>query len=1035
MNSNNIINIKDAKKVFIKQSYEDNWEYYNELLKHSSLTRWDYFIITASNEKQAEAYRMQLKTRMEQNKLPKGTKYIVISDIEGKRIGSGGATLSLLRHIYELENCDINKFSKLRILVIHSGGDSKRVPQYSAIGKLFSHVPRELPDGRMSSLFDEMFIAFSGLPARMSSGLVVSAGDELILFNHIQADLMRDGAVGFSVKVPVEIGTQHGVYCVGDKDIVKKFLHKASIEKLYAKGAVNKFNYVDLDVGTIWMSGTLMVKLLSLIINNEYLIDENKFSLFVNDRVRLNFYGDFLFPLTSEAKLDEYLKEPAEGEWCTELDICRRKIWDSLNGNPLYIQRLSPSERIHFGTTKELLNIMTSDIEKYDYLHWQYCTTSLGTVNKSNIINSEIESGASIGKGCYIEDSYICSKATVEDGCIISNVNLKSKMLIKKGTVLHLLPLYEEKNRKYVARIYGVNDNPKDVLNNGITFLGFPISGWMKNNNINIEDLWDTENSLWEAKLYPVCDTEEEAINWAIKLQDSIDNKFDDKVLTEWKCMKRINLRESYQLADVPAILKRFNLLEDRIQSRRFIDAIKKGKWVEEVLLLLGKNKTALRRMKIIYQIAENVRKSDPILAMRIYRSLAEASLKLNINNGEICFDNLENLSFNIINKAICDSYSVNLQFQNINYKQIAIKNKCVEVEMPVRVHIGGAWSDAIPYCIEHGGTMLNMAILLNGKRPVKVKVEKLDSKIIKLESIDQRTVKIFDNINELINYNDPTDPFALHKAALVVAGLLPYDVGGNVNIDLKDIINNIGGGIHLTTCVDVPKGSGLGTSSILAAAVLQALQKFIGVKYDEQKIISQVLCLEQLITTGGGWQDQVGGLIPGIKLVKSQPGIPQNIIYEKVNLSKDTMYLFEKRLVLIYTGQRRLAKSILRNVMGRYIINDPKICSLLEETQRIALLMKFELEKGKIDNYAQLMNKNWQCIKELDPGSTNRCIDQIIDVCSPYLSGAMVTGAGGGGFIVGILKKAEMRDELNTRLQDIFQDTQVRLRECSILE
>ena len=84
------------------------------------------------------------------------------------RVGSGGATLSVLKWLAENGG-----WEGKRVLVIHSGGDSKRVPQYSALGKLFSPVPHELPDGRSSTLFDEFIIAMSAVPGRMREGMLL----------------------------------------------------------------------------------------------------------------------------------------------------------------------------------------------------------------------------------------------------------------------------------------------------------------------------------------------------------------------------------------------------------------------------------------------------------------------------------------------------------------------------------------------------------------------------------------------------------------------------------------------------------------------------------------------------------------------------------------------------------------------------------------------------------------------------------------------------------------------------------------------
>lgn len=76
------------------------------------------------------------------------------------------------------------------------------------------------------------------------------------------------------------------------------------------------------------------------------------------------------------------------------------------------------------------------------------------------------------------------------------------------------------------------------------------------------------------------------------------------------------------------------------------------------------------------------------------------------------------------------------------------------------------------------------------------------------------------------------------------------------------------------TEVVGVPKGSGLGTSSILAGACVKALFEFTGITYTQEDLYDHVLCMEQLMSTGGGWQDQVGGLSMGLKYITAESGI-----------------------------------------------------------------------------------------------------------------------------------------------------------------
>ena len=171
------MNFKKMKNLFLRQSYLDSWTDYESSLTKPSFIKWDYLVLTASNEEQARTYREQIDYRLKQGRLPAGTHYAVLPDPDGKRVGSGGATLHVLNYIAGQERAKgkvgstassgTKPFQGLRILVIHSGGDSKRVPQYSACGKLFSPVPRELPNGFGSTLFDEFVIGMSGVPSRI----------------------------------------------------------------------------------------------------------------------------------------------------------------------------------------------------------------------------------------------------------------------------------------------------------------------------------------------------------------------------------------------------------------------------------------------------------------------------------------------------------------------------------------------------------------------------------------------------------------------------------------------------------------------------------------------------------------------------------------------------------------------------------------------------------------------------------------------------------------------------------------------------
>ncbi|MFW5798732.1 MAG: fucose pyrophosphorylase domain-containing protein, partial [Planctomycetota bacterium] len=204
--------------TILQDGYKRNWETYIRELTSTRSTKWDLVILTASNTRQRQAYELQLAHRRRSGLLPRGTDFMVLEDPDGRRIGSGGATLAALsaaaRAFMFRSRKPVhrrNPFRGRRLLVIHSGGDSKRLPQYSAFGKLFARVPHQLPDSRCSSLFDEFLVSLCGLPPLMSEGALVVSGDVLLLFDHTQLDFSRQGVVGVGMKVEPEVASHHGV--------------------------------------------------------------------------------------------------------------------------------------------------------------------------------------------------------------------------------------------------------------------------------------------------------------------------------------------------------------------------------------------------------------------------------------------------------------------------------------------------------------------------------------------------------------------------------------------------------------------------------------------------------------------------------------------------------------------------------------------------------------------------------------------------------------------------------------------------------
>ncbi|MCD8336822.1 MAG: bifunctional fucokinase/L-fucose-1-P-guanylyltransferase [Lachnospiraceae bacterium] len=996
--------------LFERQSYQDALDFFMESLTNEKLAVWDYVILTASNDDQAKSYEMQIEYRLGKRQIPERTHYAVIPDLGGQRVGSGGATFSAIRYV----NKHAGTLEGKRILVIHSGGDSKRVPQYSACGKLFSPVPRLLPGGRRSTLFDEFLIGMSTVASRISEGMLVCSGDVLLLFNALQIDFYGAGAAALSIKEKVETGKNHGVYLKDEDGNVGRFLHKQTVETLGSCGAVDNRGMVDIDTGAVILRPDVLADLYGLIDTEE------KYHRFVNPDACLSFYADFLYPLASESTLEQFYKEKPEGSFTDELHDCRTALWNVLSPYSMKLIRFSPASFIHFGTTRELLHLMTDGMDEYRFLDWSGTVNSNLAPQNFAVSNSYISRRANVGAGSYIEDSRIHRYSKIGRRCVISGVTLTGET-VPDGAVLHALKL---KNGKFVCRMYGVEDNPKESKLFG-------------------KDIGEV---LWTAKLYPVCDTIEEAVKATLTLGLADGARFDretanaDEAVVEgvWSDGKNavkegagldesaavrngelLSLKDSFNQADVTAILPWQENLYEQVVAEAILENIENGVPAEKVAEIYPD----IDRHTVDY-LLDRAKKQDISKLEEFSRLIRIYSYLWKITDeskySDLCFG------------TICDA-TLAAAMESVQFTEYHLERDVI-VSLPVRVNWGGGWSDTPPYCMENGGTVLNAAISIRGRVPIEATVKRMDRPVIALASTDVGSYKEFDSLALLQDCRNPSDPFALHKAALIACGIIPAEGAESVS-SVAELCEKLGGGIYVNTrVIDIPKGSGLGTSSILAGACVKALLMAMGQEPTDEEVFERVLCMEQLMSTGGGWQDQVGGIVPGIKMVTTRPGLAQKIICTPLAVSDETIAELNDRFALIYTGQRRLARNLLRDVVSRYICNDETSLKAHDAIQRLAVLMRFELEKGNVDGFAGLLTQHWHESQHIDAGSTNTCIDQIFTVIDDMVDGKMICGAGGGGFLQVVLKKGVTKDDLRARLNEVFQDSGVDVWECAFV-
>ena len=279
------------------------------------------------------------------------------------------------------------------------------------------------------------------------------------------------------------------------------------------------------------------------------------------------------------------------------------------------------------------------------------------------------------------------------------------------------------------------------------------------------------------------------------------------------------------------------------------------------------------------------------------------------------------------------------------------------------------------------------------------------------LRSIDLGAMEAVETSDQLKDFMHVGSPFSIPKAALVLAGF-----GNGV---LKGELEAFGSGIEITLLSAIPAGSGLGTSSILAATVLGALNDFCGLGWDKNEIGHRTLMLEQMLTTGGGWQDQFGGVLGGVKLLQTGRGFAQNPQVRWLPTDLWTQPEYRPCHLLYYTGITRTAKSILAEIVRRMFLNHGDELRLLRQMKAHTLDMYEAIQQNDFVRMGQLVRKTWTQNQLLDSGTNPESVEALTRLIDDLCLGYKLPGAGGGGYLYMIAKDPEAAARIKQILTD----------------
>ena len=465
---------------------------------------WDYLIVTAANEQQAAAYDLQIEARRTSGRLREVRNVLVVPDARGRRVGSGGSTIQCLLEVLFRESgiqdpavqCELAEqmLGGLRILIVHAGGDSRRLPAYSPCGKVFVPLPGDNINGLTPTLFDRLVPAFLDLP-RGPAGkgqIVVASGDALLLFDSAGIDLSKAGIIALGARVSPETAARHGVFCTDASGTVRLFLQKPGVREQADAGAIGADGRSVLDIGVLSTDARTAAKLLAC-----FGTAAGQSAIMSHG---VDLYREIFCALGTDATPAHYISAArASG---SRLDVSSLGgFFEALRTIPCHLQVLGRCDFLHFGTTAQLIGTGA-----------ELFSLDRGAPPPRGVlaINNELgTSGQISGTDCWIEGCRLYAPLTLSTRNVIVGVDVVEPFVLTEEACLDITPGFDRQDQPvWFIRYYGVNDTFKHGSGKDASFCNAKLGDWLQWVGAERAQVWDDgtpedRQTLWNARVFP----------------------------------------------------------------------------------------------------------------------------------------------------------------------------------------------------------------------------------------------------------------------------------------------------------------------------------------------------------------------------------------------------------------------------------------------------------------------------------------------------------------------------------------------------
>lgn len=296
----------------------------------------------------------------------------------------------------------------------------------------------------------------------------------------------------------------------------------------------------------------------------------------------------------------------------------------------------------------------------------------------------------------------------------------------------------------------------------------------------------------------------------------------------------------------------------------------------------------------------------------------------------------------------------------------------------PLRIGLAGGGTDVSPYCDLYGGAILNATVSLYAY----ANIEPIQENAIILNAVDRKEEEKY----ELSDY-------------------LP--INGTLDL-LKGVYNRVQKqfgmpleGFRLTTSVDAPAGSGLGTSSTLVVALLGAFAEKLRLPLGEYDIAHLAYDIERNeLAMAGGRQDQYAATFGGVNFMEFFAD--DKVIVNPLRIKQHYLFELENNLLLYYTSTSRESAKIIEKQRANVKEKKGKSIEAMHQLKQQAQMMKEALLKGRIHEIGEILEFGFRQKKDMAEGISNPAMEEIYEAAKKAgATGGKISGAGGGGFMV----------------------------------